>query len=281
MKATNIFIIFVLTTLTNSYKVFSEELLHKSDNVLTTDTSKTLWHDLITPDIESSKQFYTSVFGWSFEIYNFKGLKYALITNDKEVIGGVIEVKQAKSSTWITSLITNAKEMKRKVKFAIVSGCKLVGKPLKLPGRGKQVVLETPQGEEFAFITEIPSSTLKDKTINGAWIGVELWSSNVKDSKEFYQNNFNITVKKLEVDGKPYWIFKSNDKDVAGMINNPVINQGSQWVPYLYNSNPSNLVSVVTKKGGTVILSPKVSVRSGKLAIFQDPNGAVLCVQKK
>jgi predicted enzyme related to lactoylglutathione lyase len=251
-------------------------------NVSASETQKTmtkssLWHDLVTPNLEVSKAFYGNLLGWTFEDQNFKGFSYTLIKNNTETIGGMIEISSAKSSVWITSLIVSPKEMREKIKLALAAGCTLATKPLKIAGRGKQVIFESPQGEEFAFITETPASVDN----NGDWIGMELWSDNPEKSATLYKDTFELTVSESLFDKKPYWVFKEQGNSVAGMVKNPIKNQKSQWVPYLKNTNPTQVISSVTNLGGFVILKPTENIRNGKLGIFQDPNGAILCIQSK
>jgi len=240
-------------------------------------TESPLWHDLVTPNLEVSKTFYGKLFGWTFQDQNLKGFSYTLIKNNTETIGGMVEITAAKSSVWITSLIVSPKEMKEKIKAALASGCKLATKPLKIAGRGKQVIFESPQGEEFAFITDTPGSIDN----NGDWIGMELWSDNPEKAAQLYKDTFELTTTETFYDKKPYWLFKKEGINVAGMIKNPITNQKSQWVPYLKNTNPSQVISNVSNLGGFVILKPTDNIRNGKLGIFQDPNGAILCIQSK
>ncbi len=242
-------------------------------------SSNKIWHDLVTPNLETSKSFYSNVLGWTFEDENIKGFSYSLIKNKNEIIGGILEVPTAKSSTWITSLVVTPEEMKIKIKEAITKGCKLATNPLKLPGRGKQVILESPEGEEFSFITETPTTT--NSSTDGNWIGVELWSSNIENSKKFYSLTFGVSIEEVSYDKKPYWIFKSDKTNVAGMIKNPITNQNSQWVPYVHLNTPANILTPAKKSGGSILLAPNKEVRDGKVAIIQDPNGAIICVQSK
>ena len=78
----------------NTNEVTHSEL--QNDNVL--------WHDLITPDLDTSKSFYKNLFGWSFKDTNFKGLRYTTIYNNNKIVGGMIEIKTAKNATWISAL---------------------------------------------------------------------------------------------------------------------------------------------------------------------------------
>ena len=113
-----------------------------------------------------------------------------------------------------------------------------------------------------------------------SWLGIELWADDANKAQRFYETTFSVTTEKITVDNKPYWHFKSGNRVVAGMAKNPVTNQSSQWVPYLKVNSPAAIVTATKEAGGEVILSPTPSIRNGKLAIIQDPHGALIAVQQ-
>ncbi|MDG1398549.1 MAG: VOC family protein [Polaribacter sp.] len=241
-----------------------------------------LWHDLITPDLNISKEFYGKIFNWTFVDVNFKGIKYTTIYNNDKIIGGMIEITSAKNSTWITSLPLSNEDLNNRIKTVMSNGAKVLLPPVKLPGRGKQVVFEGLQGEEFSLISQNDYTSKMDTSeANGNWLGIELWASDVENAKEFYKNAFEVNVEKTEYDNKAYWLFTLESKTLAGMIQNPVTNQGSQWVPYIKMDDPAASVTMAKKASGSVLLAPSMKIREGKIGIIQDPHGAIIAIQKK
>jgi hypothetical protein len=229
-----------------------------------------------------SKEFYGKIFNWTFVDVNFKGTKYTTIYNNDKVIGGMIEIKSAKSSTWITSLPLSNEDLNNRIKAVISNGAKVLLPPVKLPGRGKQVVFEGLQGEEFSLISQNEYTSKMDTSeVNGNWLGMEFWASDVENAKEFYKNAFEVNVEKTEYDNKSYWLFTLDSKTLAGMIQNPVTNQGSQWVPYIKMDDPAASVTMAEKASGSVIFAPSMKIREGKIGIIQDPHGAIIAIQKK
>lgn len=280
--------IFLLSTLFLTSKKTLEVENKNNENITLMKTSyynenhTNLWHDLITPDLKISKEFYGKIFNWTFVDVNFKGTKYTTIYNNDKIIGGMIEVKSAKTSTWITSLPLTNQELSKRIKTIVTNGAKVVLPPVKLPGRGKQVVFEGSQGEEFSLISKNEfTSKMNTEETNGNWLGMELWASDVDKAKEFYKNAFEVNVEKTEYDNKSYWLFTLESKILAGMIQNPVINQGSQWVPYIKINDPASMVTEVKKNSGSIILAPSMKFRDGKIGIVQDPHGAIFAIQKK
>ena len=269
----NLFILFLLSSIivwSNPFK--TDEA--KVENVI--------WHDLITPNLEESKGFYGDLLGWSYQTFNVKGFKYALIENNGEVIGGMIEVVTTKSSVWVSSLSVSPQEMRKRVETITANGAQLVIKPLKIPGRGKQLIFKGLQGETFSLITEnnqIVKTKNSDK--NGNWYGIELWANDIQKAKDFYKKAFNVDSKEDTFDNKPYNYFMLNNIKVGGLIKNPLTNMDSQWIPYLNIKNLNDIVEKVSNLKGEVILSPNKNIRNGSIGIIQDSFGAILCIQKK
>lgn len=246
----------------------------------TSRAAQNLWHDLITPDLEASKAFYGDLLGWTFSDTNFKGLLYTTIYNDGNVIGGMIEIKSAKNATWISALALDNASLSKRIKAVVASGAKAVLPPIKLPGRGKQVVFEGPSGEEFSLISDNEfTAQLDASSKNGNWIGMELWADNPAQASTFYDNAFAVSTTKSTYDNKPYWTFNAGDKIVAGMLQNPITNQGSQWVPYIQQNDISAMLPALKKSGANILMNPNKNIRAGKIGIFQDPQGAIFALQ--
>ncbi|APD05624.1 hypothetical protein UJ101_00071 [Flavobacteriaceae bacterium UJ101] len=240
--------------------------------------NQVVWHDLITPDIQEAKDFYGSIFGWTFEDFKIGGKNYVMISHHNEYIGGMIEMPSSESSIWIASIsMDNIDEQAEKV---VKNGGKILLKPITIPGRGRQVILEGNQGEKFSLINSSQGdASLKTTTPNGNWLWMELWANDTSKAHNFYNKAFYTNIEQTTSDGRPYWIFKSKGKKAGGMIQNPLTNVGSQWIPYIQMDNPSNIIDKIAANKGYVILKPEPSIRKGSVGIFQDPKGAIICLQ--
>ena len=143
------------------------------------------------------------------------------------------------------------------------------------------MVLEGPQGSVFSLSSKNTfNGSLNAHTDSNSWLGIELWADNPAESKVFYEKTLDVTTEEISVDNKPYWYFKNGKTTLAGMTKNPVTNQGSQWVPYVKVSSPAAVVTATEQAGGDVILTPTDTIRNGKLAIIQDPHGALIAAQQ-
>jgi len=62
-----------------------------------------VWHDLLTHDVPVARNFYSQVFGWSFEEHG----RYTVVLNEGKPIAGIVALdpKQAQGSAarWLTT----------------------------------------------------------------------------------------------------------------------------------------------------------------------------------
>ena len=260
----------------------ASKLYSQSAQVNTNEHSE-IWHDLLTPEINKSMEFYKNMFNWSYEFHNVKGFKYAIIKNNEKIIGGIIEAHTLKSSVWVSSLLVSPQDMKRKVELIQSNKGELMIPPIKVPGMGKQLVFKGPQNETFSLksFSKGAAKVIDNNIGNGDWLGIELWSSNTDSASKFYGKVFNVTTEKQSYDNKPYWFFNKNGKPVAGMMTNPSTSTPDQWVPYICVDDVVKTSEVVNTNGGDLIIGPDSSIRNGSLSIAQDPFGAIFCLQMK
>lgn len=238
-----------------------------------------VWHDLVTPDIYGSGSFYEAVFGWKLRVVEGKGLRIGTFYNGSTPVAGVIEIPKANSAVWMKAVFV--RDLKARVTMVKQRGGKEILPPSRIVGRGVQVVMEGASGEEFSFVES--EGKLQTRTEGGEnhWLWSELWSDDPESSGKFYSSVFGVSMEKKLSDNRPYWVFMADDLPLAGMIKNPVTNQGTQWVPYVQTSNPAVITSKAQAAGAFVVLEPTPEVRGGKVGVFQDPEGALICVQNK
>jgi predicted enzyme related to lactoylglutathione lyase len=108
-----------------------------------------------------------------------------------------------------------------------------------------------------------------------AW--VDLSSTDPAGSRDFYAKLFGW---KVEVNPDPqyggYALAKIDGKDVAGIGGTQSPEQPSAWVVYIGTNDADELGRRVQAAGGTVV-APAFDVGDqGRMAVFQDPSGALI-----
>src|SRR5207245_2795616 len=108
-----------------------------------------------------------------------------------------------------------------------------------------------------------------------AW--VDLSSTDPKASRDYYSKLFGWKVE-VEPDPKAggYALAKQDGKDVAGIGGTQNPNGPSAWMVYIGTKDADALAKKVEAAGGKVIAPPFAVLKSGRMAVFQDPSGAFI-----
>ncbi len=240
------------------------------------DYEKIVWYNLVTPNIDVSKEFYASIFDWTFEDKKIKGQRFTVIKQNGKPIGGMLEFPKAEVSLWIASVsVPNINEA---IVKHTANGGKLLIEPFNAMNTGEQVIVEGPLGEKMAFINNPASPVSLVDNGPSEWIWTELWSNDPKKSKLFYEAVWGVDCKNTVEKEKPYWYFENNDKKVAGMIANPAKGSATQWVPYVNIKDLQKLTETLKAQNVNIMLNAS-ETENGSIVIFQDPNGATVGVQ--
>ncbi len=111
------------------------------------------WNECMTRDYAGSKGFYGAVFGHTFEEIGDDTFRYATISVDGSVVGGVgelsAEMPPELPSHWMTYFACD--DVAATVQAASAAGAVLRTGPMDTPF-GRMAVLEGPQGEVFSVI---------------------------------------------------------------------------------------------------------------------------------
>jgi predicted enzyme related to lactoylglutathione lyase len=116
-------------------------------------TGHVAWHDLITPDLEVSKAFYSGLSAGLARTNLGRGREIRRGRDDGRRHGGArrVERGQANPSQWITYFAVN--DVHRSVKLATDSGAKVVVKPTTTGSwHDESALLTDPQGAAFALM---------------------------------------------------------------------------------------------------------------------------------
>jgi predicted enzyme related to lactoylglutathione lyase len=108
---------------------------------------------------------------------------------------------------------------------------------------------------------------------------VDLASPNLDASRKFYSALFGW---KAEVVDDPaaqgYTMFSKNGKQVAGLGGLQMPQQPSAWSTYVATEDADKTAKAVQEAGGKVIAPPFAVMKSGRMAVFQDPTGAYISI---
>src|SRR4030088_1449814 len=110
-------------------------------------------------------------------------------------------------------------------------------------------------------------------------VWVDLSSTDAAKAREYYAKLFGWKVEVApEPDAGGYALAKLNGKDVAGIGPVQTPDGPSAWMLYIGTNDADATAKKVEAAGGKVIAPPFDVLKSGRMAVFQDPSGAFISV---
>lgn len=115
------------------------------------------WFELMTPDPEAAKKFYTRLFGWETEAYPMEGMSYTVVKSGNEGVGGIMKTPpQAEGAPPYWGIYITVEDVDATVRKAEELGGKIMMPPTDIPKVGRFAVLQDPQGAVISVITYAP-----------------------------------------------------------------------------------------------------------------------------
>lgn len=237
------------------------------------------WIDLSSPDVEASKAFYGSLFGWDVEDMGPDAGGYCMFKLRGRYVAGLGPLQsEGHPPAWGTYVsVADADDTIAKVKQA---GGTVVLEPTDVFDAGRMAIFADPTG---AFL-----SVWQPKNHIGAQIANEPgsfgWNElNTRDpnaAKAFYRAVFGWEPVDHAMGPTTYTEWKSGGRSVAGMLDmNPNVpaEVPPHWLVYFGVEDADAAVAAVQSKGGSLFVGP-IDIPQGRFAVVSDPQGAVFAV---
>ena len=239
-----------------------------------------VWRDLVTNMPSEAAGFYNNVFGWEIAKVVDKDPSYYTIKNRGKLIGGMIYSSKRPDdagSEWVSlvsveSVGTSAAAIKE-------AGGTVYGEDYTIEGRGQVALISDPSEAFLGIIHASGGDPIVGELNDGDWLWTELWTTDPESAGAFYES-FGVSITREEKGGNDYYLFKSGDEVVASMLQTPVENWRSMWVPYVKVSDAAAMAERSERFGGKVVMAPNDQVRDGSVAVIMDPSGAMLVLQE-
>jgi len=240
---------------------------------------KVIWADLVTPDLAGAQQFYGGLFGWTFRDVHAPGSDYAVAVADGRPVAGIVQRAVApgeqKQPAWLTFIAV--RQVDSTASAVVKNGGKLLAPPRTYAGRGRQAVLQDPEGAVFAILAS-KSGDLADYLADpGEWIWSSVLVKDPVDEAAFYQKIFGYDVFDLPGDdGIKHAILSSDDYARAGVNALPgdAKRRHAHWLDFLRVADAGETANKALTLGGRVLVEPYLDRHGGKIAVLADPAGA-------
>ncbi len=113
---------------------------------------------------------------------------------------------------------------------------------------------------------------------HGAFSWNELNTDDPKKAVAFYGELFGWTVETMDVGTGPYHVIKVGDASIGGISGKPpgTEKMPSMWGSYVTVDDVDKIAKDCARLGGKVCMGPMDIPTVGRMAVLQDPQGAVI-----
>ncbi|MFV2171499.1 VOC family protein [Actinomadura sp. LOL_016] len=240
------------------------------------------WLDLASPDLPTSKRFYSELFGWSsytlaidrlddYEMFTLGGV-------DGPTVAGMQRLAdEAQPPSWTVYFrVDSVEDAARRV---VAAGGQELVEPVPIAHLGRIGMYADLQGSDFAVWEPGEREGAQVVGEPSAMCWVELASRDVEKSRRFYGEVFGWgAVERHYYRDFVYTNWKVDGWSVAGMVYMDRTwpdEWPGDWIPYFQVADCDAATDRSSELGASVIITPS-DIDPGRFALVMDPTGARL-----
>ncbi|KZS70362.1 hypothetical protein A4G29_17115 [Mycobacterium kansasii] len=243
------------------------------------------WVDLQTTDQPAAKQFYSSLFGWSYDDNPMPGGAgvYSMATLNGETVAAIAPMPpgapEGRPPMWNTYIAADDVDA-------------AVGKVASAGGQVLMPAFDVGDAGRMAFVADPTGAVVglwqANRHIGATLVnepGAVMWNELITDKPDsalaFYQAVLGLTHTTMEMaPGQHYRVLKAGGADVGGCMEPPMPGIPNHWLVYFLVDDADATAAKASAEGGQVIAEPFDIPSVGRSAVLSDPQGAVFSVLK-
>ncbi len=239
------------------------------------------WVDMTTDDLEQSKEFYTTVFGWEYTEQSFGGsaVYTSALKNGKKVAGlmqqSPEQIDHGPPPAWNTYIaVDDAGVITGRVDGL---GGQVLMPPVELPSMGKMAAVADPANAIVGLWQ--PKDHIGAELVNepGSLIWNELITDNVAKVSDYFESLFGWATNEIETPTGPYTLVEVDGETVGGIVAKRSPGE-NHWETYFAVENLEEMLAIVGGAGG--IIDEPTDIGFGLIAPVEDPQGAIFHVMQ-
>ncbi len=245
------------------------------------------WIDLASPDLAASRQFYGSLFGWTFDEQDTGSPDnpYVMARQDDQDVAGLMKLTPEMQAggmppVW-TTYVTVADVDESTNQVAGLGGTVLNG-PMDVMDAGRMSVIADPAGAVLCLWQAKGSigAQLVNEPVSLTWN--ELMTPDVGAVAPFYAGLFGWKGDTMDMggDGPPYTVWMLGERGVGGAMPPPMDGMPAFWGVYFSVADCDATVDQANALGANVLNGPMDVPDVGRMAALMDPQGAAFSVLK-
>ena len=235
------------------------------------------WIDLSTSDVERAKDFYGTVFGWTFESAGPEYGGYISASKDGQPVAGLMynDPQWNSPDVWTTYLHTA--DITATLSAATSAGAAVCVEPMEIKDKGHMAMLTDPTGAFVGLWQPIGHRGFNVVNEAGAPVYHQLTTRDYGKALDFYREVFGWHTEKVaDTDEFRYSTAIFDGNALLGVMDGTrELADGvpSNWFVFLGAEDVDKTVQLVKENGGTVIRYAE-DTPYGRLAAVADPTGA-------
>jgi uncharacterized protein len=255
------------------------------------DRGRFVWYDLMTPDPEAAKAFYTDVAGWGIHAWENPGMPpYSMWMAGEKPIGGTMKlpdeaVAGGARPHWIAYV--GVPDVDATMARARGLGATVMVEPRDIPTVGRFSVFNDPQGATIAAFTPDPSAQRQPEPEGMPPVGEFSWHELATTDPEaafaFYSDLFGWQ-KTSDFDMGDmglYQMYGRGGKTLGGIFRKPAEMPGPPaWLYYARVADVNAAVEAARRQGGQVLNGPMEVPGGDMIAQLMDPQGGMFAVHE-
>lgn len=239
------------------------------------------WTDLSTTDQDAAKEFYSALFGWTYDDAPVdEQTVYSMAKVGDKFVGAISPQPQQQRDAGVppvwNSYITveNADEAVARAKEL---GGTAHTDAFDVMEAGRMGVIQDPQGAYF--LVWQPKQHIGAGLVNapGALSWNELGTPDPDAAAEFYGGLFGWTTSPMEQSPMKYLVISNGERSNGGIREPMPPDAPPFWLVYFATDDLDAALATVQEQGGNV-LAPATDIGIARIAVAQDPQGAVFAL---
>ncbi len=244
------------------------------------------WADCATTDLAGAEAFYGKVFGWTGEhVTASNGETYAVQRLDGKMVAGIFPLNAELRAMnvpphWSTYI--EVADLDAALDRLRDKGGQVIEGPFEEPEVGRMAIVQDAVGAFLRLWQSAPGHSGEVFNVPGAMTWNELNTREPDKAAAFYAAVLGVEVEEMEVGPRVYRVLKADGRPVAGILEHtPEMGEGPDtWDVYFASDNVDATAEAVVAAGGKVLAEPFDLPVGGRMAVLQDPQGAVFEVMR-
>lgn len=246
------------------------------------------WVDLATSDLEGAKAFYGALFGWEAEDMLAEGGNYTMFRKNGKTVAGMGALPDELAAAgvppmWSTYIAVD--DVDAAVAKAKEAGGAVMMEAMDVEGSGRMAFVTDPTGASVGLWQDKGFFGAELVNEHGTFTWNELLTDGPDAATKFYSDLFGYRVETMETPNGPYTMFWAEGNvegnAAAGMMpRNENMGPVNYWGTYFAVDDCDASVGAAAANGGQVLMQPFDIAQVGRMAVVQDPQGAVFTLMK-